>query len=120
MAYESVEAETSLTVDQIATVFRRVIRSGNPDATFGPIEIGDNQPDVYAAYAAGKNLITRWCIQLFVREDDDSRRVQVIILGSSILGKAWQGTRNTYSAALGRSRADKVIETIRSIEGDLG
>lgn len=119
MAYESVEVETGLTVDQIATVFRRVIKSGNPDATFGPIDIADGAADVYAAYAAGKNLITRWCIQLFIREDNDSRRVQVIILGSSMLGKAWQGTRNTYSAALGRSRAEKVVETIRSIEGEL-
>lgn len=119
MAYESVEVDTALTVDQIATVFRRVIKSGNPDATFGPIEIGNGQPDVYAAYAAGKNLITRWCIQLFVREDDDTRRVQVIILGSSMLGKAWKGTRNSYSAALGRSRANAVVDTLRQIEAEL-
>ena len=119
MAYESVEVETGLTVDQIATLFRRAIKAGNPDATFGPIEIGAGQPDVYAAYASGKNLISRWCIQLFVREDDDSRRVQVIVLGSSMLGKAWQGTRNTYSAAMGRSRANDVVEAIRRIEGEL-
>ncbi|HLT61879.1 MAG TPA: hypothetical protein VK020_11840 [Microlunatus sp.] len=120
MAYESVEADTWLTVDQVATVFRRAIRTMDPDARFGPVDIAEGQPDVYAAFAAGKNLITRWCIQLFVREDDDSRRVQVIILGSSILGKVAQGTRNTYSAAVGRARAGGVIAAIREAERQLG
>lgn len=119
MAYDTVEVDCSLTVDQIATVFRRAIKANNPDARFGPIEIAEGQPDVYGAYAAGKNLITRWCIQVFVREDDDSRRVQLIILGSSILGKAWQGTRNTYSAGLGRTRANQVVAALRETEADL-
>lgn len=116
MAYESVEVDTSLTVDQIAKVFRRAIKTADPDAGFGPIEIAEGQPDVYAAYASGKNLVIRWCIQIFVREDGDSRRVQLIILGSSMLGAAWKGTRNSYSASMGRSRAEFVVEALREVE----
>lgn len=116
MAYESLELDSRLSTDAIARTFQTAIRESNAKATIGRIEVAEGRTDAYAAFASGKTLSSQWCVQIYIREDGATRHIQLAILGSSTLAKAWQGTRNTHSLSAGRLRAVAVIDALKEAE----
>lgn len=120
MAHESIEFDTVLGVAAVGRVFGAAIRQEAAGAEIGTIEVAQGRSDDAAWYAQGKSLVSQWCIQVYVRDDGETRHVELIILGSSVLGKAWNGTRGSFSLAAGQAKALAVIEALRLAQRAVG
>lgn len=119
MTHESLELDTSLSQDSVIKLFRASIADSSVNAKFGRISIDEDrahQVDEVAAYATGKTLTSQWCVQIYVRDAGTTRHVEMAILGSSILGKVWQGTTRSYSLSHGRLKAVQVINALKEAE----
>lgn len=113
MAHESIEFDTVLGVAAVGRVFAATIRNAAPNAELGRVEVADGRGDDAAWYGQGKSLVSQWCVQLFVRDDGAARHVELVVLGSSMLGKAWHGTRSSFSLAAGQAKAIAVIDALK-------
>jgi|GEM_PF-4296826 len=120
MAHENIEFDTTLGVTAVDRVFRTVIADKAPAAEIGSVEVAEGRSDELGRYAQGKSLVSQWCVQLFVRDDGDSRHVQLIVLGSSAIGKAWNGTRGSFSLSAGQLKAVAVIDALKIAQRALG
>lgn len=116
MTHENLEFDTTLGLDSVVTVFSKVIRNGSSNAELGRINVAEGRSDDVGLYARGKTLVNQWCVQMFVRDDGDSRHVQLIVLGSSTLGKVWNGTRGSFSMMAGRAKAAAVIDALKVVQ----
>ena len=119
MTHESLDLDTRLSQAEIIKLFRVSIAESSVNAKFGRIAIDEDRAvkvDEVAAYATGKTVTSQWCVQIYVRDDEATRHVELAILGSSILGKVWQGTTRSYSLSHGRLKAIKVINALKEAE----
>ncbi|MBM7797678.1 hypothetical protein JOE57_000599 [Microlunatus panaciterrae] len=120
MSQETVELDTALSVAAIATCFRSALEQSGSHVRFARIRTDpDGQPTTadFAGSASGRTLTGRWCVQLYIRDDGASRHVELVILGSSMLAKAWQGTKGTHSLSAGRLKAVSVIDALKVVQG---
>lgn len=113
MTHENLEFDTNLGLDSVVAVFRGAIRDRAPQAEVGGINVAEGRSDDIGVYARGKTMVNQWCVQMFVRDDGASRHVQLLVLGSSTVGKVWNGTRSSFSVMAGRAKAAAVIDALK-------
>lgn len=120
MAHDNIEFDTVLSAGAVDRVFRTAIRDEAPGAELGSIDLAEGHTDEVASYAQGKTLVSQWCVQLYVRDDGATRHVQLVVLGSSLLGKAWHGTRGSFSLSAGQLKAVAVINALKVAQRAVG
>jgi cold shock CspA family protein len=114
-----VEARTTLTVQQIKTIFSSTLQAYSRKVEFGAVQPSDNPFDVpvdFQAYASLKTLTGGWSVQIYIVDKQDSRVVNLLPVGSSALGRAIGGLKNTYSRTAGREKALAVLEQLRTAD----
>lgn len=125
MANEGIELRTTLTVPQVATIFRDTLAEASRRVEFGNVQ-GDNSPfgqfeaqPEFCAVASvfGKvNPLNNFALQIYVFDEGEYREVRLVVVGSSSLGRALHGAKNTYSKAVGWKQAERVLERLRSAD----
>lgn len=119
VAHESIELDSRLTTEKIGEIFRTSIAESTVKARFGRIDIDPERAtklNEFAGYAVGRTITSRWCVQIYIRDDGGSRHVELAILGSSPIAKVWEGTTRTHSLSHGRLKAVAVINALKVAE----
>ncbi|MFG3108512.1 hypothetical protein [Streptomyces tendae] len=114
-----VEVHTTLTVEQIKTVFSSTLQAYSRKVEFGAVQPRDNPFDDgtdFQAYASLKTMTGGWCVQIYIADKQDFRVVHLMPVGSSALGRAVGGLKNTYSRTAGREKALAVLEQLRTAD----
>jgi hypothetical protein len=122
------ELRTALTAPQVATIFRDTLAETSRRVEFGDIK-GDSSPFAqfedqpeFSAVASvfGKvNPLNNFALQIYVFDEGDCRKVQLVVVGSSFFGRALHGAKYTYSKSVGWKQARHVLERLRSTDPNL-
>lgn len=115
MASEVLETRTALTVEQVKRVFSDVLSSRKVE--FGSIQPGDNpfaESADFEAYASRKTVAGGWIVQIYINDRGEARDVSLVAVGSTALGRAVGGLKNTYSLATSREMAVTVLDGLRA------
>ncbi|MEV6210125.1 hypothetical protein [Kitasatospora sp. NPDC051914] len=119
MSRDIIEARTTLGVEEVKRIFNSVLQAYSAKVEFGPVQPDDNPFDtapVFQAYASLKTFTGGWIVQIYITEDQDTRTVSLVPVGSSALGRAIGGLKNTVSRSAGRDRALAVLEQLRTAD----
>ena len=125
MAAEGIELRTTLPVAHVATIYHDTLAESSKRVEFNDIRGDDSpfrqfeeQPDFSAVGSVmGRvNFLDNWALQIYVFDRDEFRVVQLVVIGSSLLGRLWYGAGNTYSKRAGRQKAEQVLERLRSVD----
>jgi hypothetical protein len=118
MPSDVIRAKSSLSVGDIAQVFQNTLNGRR--VVFGKIDPGDDpfaglvhQPTFSAVASHDKN-IGSWAVQIYVYEEDGSRRVELHAVYHSGFNRAMSGTKNTYAKAASVKNARAVVEALQS------
>jgi hypothetical protein len=119
MATDALEIRTTLTVEQIKKIFNSTLQAFSRKVEFGPIAASDNpfaeQKD-FEAYASLKTFTGGWVVQIYIDDVEGARTVSLLPVGSSALGRAVGGLKNTYSRSAGREKSQAVLDRLRAAD----
>lgn len=116
MNRDAIEIRTSLTIEGVKDIFRSTLGSYSKKVEFGPLQTSDNPFDAPADFEAFASLFTLtggWIVQIYISDQHDERSVHLVPLGSSALGRAWGGLKNTVSRSASREKAVAVLDALR-------
>jgi hypothetical protein len=119
MPTDALEFRTTLTVDHIKEIFSSTLQSYSRKVEFGSVLSSDNPFETSAdfeAYSSLKTLIGGWVVQIYISDQQEIRQVALVPLGSSALGRALKGARNTYSRSASREKAATVLGALRAAD----
>jgi hypothetical protein len=119
MATDTLEIRTTLTVEQVKQIFSSTLQSFSKKVEFGAIASSDNPFDApmdFTAYASLKTFTGGWVVQIYVADNEGVRSVALVPVGSSAIGRAVGGLKNTYSRSAGREKAGTVLDRLRAAD----
>lgn len=120
MAASSVtRIRTALSIEQVKAIFSSTLQPLSRKVEFGSVDDSSNPFDEsvdFKAYASLKTLTGGWIVQIYILDEGDTRAVQLVAVGSSALGRAVGGLKNTVSRAAGQEKADAVVERLRAAD----
>jgi len=117
----TVEIVTELSVGQAKALFRSTVEGAARRVELGAVEPGgpfDDEVD-FAGYASVKTLTGGWIVQIYVVDEGARRRIQLVPVGSSMLGRAVGGLRNTVSRAAGQEKVELLLDAFRAADPTL-
>lgn len=123
MPSDAIELRSKLSTNDIARIFqstlngRKVEFDSISDATnpFANLEV---RPD-FSVVASNEKSIGSWAVQLYIYDENTSRRVELHAVYHSMLNRAWSGTKNTYSKSAGVKNAQSVVAELRRSDPSL-
>jgi hypothetical protein len=123
MPSDAIELRSKLSTNDIARIFqstlngRKVEFDSISDATnpFANLEV---RPD-FSVVASHEKSIGSWAVQLYIYDENTSRRVELHPVYHSMLNRAWSGTKNTYSKSAGVKNAQSVVAELRRADPSL-
>jgi hypothetical protein len=116
---EVLEVRTTLTVEQVKKIFSSTLQAFSRKVEFGAVQASDNPFDAafdFQAYASLKTVAGGWIVQIFISDEGETRAVTLVPVGSSALGRAFGGLKNTVSRSAGREKSIAVLEQLRSAD----
>lgn len=119
MHKDAIEIDTALTIEQVKRIFQSTLGAYSRKVEFGPLEAGDNPFDTPADFEAFASLFTLtggWIVQIGISGQDHGSSVLLVSVGSSALGRAWGGLKNTVSRAASREKALAVLDALRTAD----
>jgi hypothetical protein len=119
MPKDSLKIHTNLTVEQVKGIFSSTLQSVSRKVEFGAVQSGDNPfntPVDFQAYASLKTLTGGWVVQIYISDEREFRVVSLLPVGSSGLGRAVGGLKNTVSRADGMEKSKAVLEKLRTAD----
>ncbi len=128
MANEGIELRTDLAVPEVAAIFHDSLAETNRRIEFssirgdsGPFAQFEAQPEFSTvASVFGKvNPLNNFALQIYVFDKGDCREVQLVVVGSSPLGRVFHGAKYTYSKSVGWKQAKYVLDRLRSADPEL-
>ncbi|MFC4033884.1 hypothetical protein ACFO3J_20715 [Streptomyces polygonati] len=122
MAVSVTRIRTVLSVEQVKEIFSSTLQPFSRKVEFGSVDESSNpfeeQVD-FKAFASLKTLTGGWTVQIYIVDEQDARAVQLVAVGSSPLGRAVGGLKNTVSRAAGQEKANTVVERLRAADPSL-
>ena len=119
MTSDIIEIRTNLSVEHVKDIFRSTLQSFSRKVEFGAVQSDDNPfntPFDFEAYASLKTLVGGWIVQIYIGDEQDTRVVNLVAIGSSAFGRAFWGVKNTVSRSAGREKALLVLENLRTTD----
>lgn len=119
MSSDTIEVRTTLTVEQVKKIFQSTLGAYSSRVEFGAVQSSDNPfdtPNAFQAYASLKTFAGGWIVQIYISDEPDGRSVHLVPVGSSALGRAFGGLKNTVSRSAGQEKALAVVEQLRTAD----
>ncbi|MGH3380856.1 MAG: hypothetical protein ACRDP6_39590 [Actinoallomurus sp.] len=103
-------------------IFNSTLQRFSRKVEFGAISPSDNpfdEPMDFEAYASLKTFTGGWVVQIYIVDSDGVRTVNLLPVGSSGIGRAVGGLKNTYSRSAGREKCVAVLDGLRAADPTL-
>jgi hypothetical protein len=119
MAKRSIEVRTALDINTVRRLFREALEGVSRKVEFGAVSGSDNPFDDvedFSGYGSLSTFTGGWVVQIYIFDHGDARIVHLVPVGSSALGRAFHGLKNTYSFASSQEKAAVVVEALRAAD----
>lgn len=119
MKTDTMEFSTQRTVGELGRLLQQAMQetkahSVEPvQSSSGALSAFDDRADIEIVAQGNSMLSGDWCVQVYVVDKGDERRVAVVALGDGGFTRAFHGARNTVSLSKSIRKRDIIAAAIR-------
>lgn len=119
---DTVEIRTTLSLAEAKSVFSSSLQAISRKVEFGAVASSDNpfeESEDFSAFASLKTFAGGWIVQIYITDQGNTRTIKLVPVGSSALGRAVSGLKNSVSKSAGREKVEVVVEALRNADPGL-